>query len=544
LSEQVGEFEAMRKNRHSRSASKPQSGTRRAVVIARVSDSRQATEGFSLEKQEPALIAFCATNGIQPLKVYRLEGESAFNVSSKLTEILQYIKTNRDGITDVILWDLSRLFRNTGYHAQFRETADRRGIQLHSLHEQLGDSAAERLMEDVVVAMNTFHSRDLSQKTKERMEATRRKGVPTCRPITGYLIARRPDGKRDDERRWMLDPDRAPLLRVAFTEFATTGARQGEVLARMNRAGFRMIKSGEPMSPQCFDRLLGNPHYAGLILINEEEGYAKKCVYEPLISQDLHEKIERKLGIDPCRSVPHSRENPEYPLRGVLRCRECGVVLSASKPKGKRNKYGYYALQKSKHRFGCRISGFNLPLARAHRSFEDNLERVSSNQPVLELFFEFVRDCWEDRSASRVADQEARRKKARKLQEQRDALLLKYSEGKIPEDDYSRISTRLKGEIISILETVERLEELEVPKDDLLTRAQATLEHLSDLWKTSEPLAKREMARVLFPRGVACDKTGIVGTPQDAREIGLLGILQGEKTEMAVPRGIEPRFDG
>ncbi len=534
----------MRRKKHSRSTSRSPSGVRRAVIVARVSHPKQAIDGNSLEKQEPALIAFCATNNIHPFKVYRIPGESAFNPGPKLLEILEYIRRNQDGITDVIHWDLSRLFRNTGYHAQFREATDSRGVKLHSLHEQLGDSAAERLMEDVVVAMNTFYSRDLSQKTKERMEETRRKGVPTCRPITGYLIARRPDGKRDNERRWMLDPERAPLLRDAFTEFGATGALQGEVLARMNRAGFRMIKSGEPMSPQCFDRLLGNPLYAGLVLINDKEGYAKQSVYEPLISRELHEQIERKLGRDPCRHVPHARDNPAYPLRGSLRCRECGVVLTASKPKGKRKRYGYYSLQKAKHRFGCRIGGFNLPLTRAHQSFSNYLERISSNQPVLELFFEFVRECWQDRSASRVADQEAGRKKARKLQEQRDALVLKYSEGKISDEDYSRLSARLKDEINSTLEAVERLEELEVPMDDLLARAQGTLEHLGDLWKTSESLQKTEMARVLFPRGVACDKAGVVGTPQESREIGLLDILQGPENEMAVPRGIEPRFDG
>ena|GEM_PF-1113575 len=540
----MGELRAMRKKKHPRKSCKPQDGIRRAVIVARVSDPKQAKDGDSLEKQEPALIAYCVTNKIEPFKVYRIPGESAFNPGPKLHEILEYIRKNRDAITDVIFWDLSRLFRNTGYHALFREATDAGGINLTSLHENLGNSAAQRYMEDIIVATNTFYSRDLGQKTKERMEVTRRKGVPTCRPITGYLVARKPDGKRDDDKRWAQDPDRAPLLRDAFTEFGTTGALQGEVLARMNRAGFRMIGSGEPMSPQCFDRLLGNPHYAGLILINEEEGYAEKCVYEPLISRDLHEKIERKLGRDPCRHVPHSRENPEYPLRGVLRCLECGVTLTASKPKGKRKRYGYYALQKSKHRFGCRMGGFSLPLERAHRSFEENLAQIASNKPVLDLFFEFVKGCWQDRSASRVADQKAGRAKAAKLQEKRDALLLKYSEGKIDDDDYNRLSAKLKDEINSTLETVERLEELEVPTDDLLTRAQATLEHLDDLWKTSEPRARTEMAKVLFPSGVACDKNGVVGTPQDAREIGLLGLLQGPKNEMAVPRGIEPRFDG
>ena len=93
---------------------------------------------------------------------------------------------------------------------------------------------------------------------------------------------------------------------------------------------------------------------------------------------------------------------------------------------------------------------------------------------------------------------------------------------------------KLGNEICSILAEVEGLEELEIPMDDLLDSARTTLEHLDDLWKTSEPQEKNEMARVLFPSGVACDKTGVVGTPQEAREIGLLGILQGDITEMAV----------
>lgn len=66
-----------------------------------------------------------------------------------------------------------------------------------------------------------FYSRNLANEVAKGTSQKARSGGTICRAPLGYLNkqGRDPQGR---EARWVeLDPERAPLMRLAFTEYAT-----------------------------------------------------------------------------------------------------------------------------------------------------------------------------------------------------------------------------------------------------------------------------------------------------------------------------------
>lgn len=60
------------------------------------------------------------------------------------------------------------------------------------------------------------------------------------------------------------DPERAPLVRRAFEEFATGRFTKQQVLTEITRLGLR-TRRGLKVSPQAFDAMLENGLYIGII---------------------------------------------------------------------------------------------------------------------------------------------------------------------------------------------------------------------------------------------------------------------------------------
>jgi hypothetical protein len=79
----------------------------------------------------------------------------------------------------------------------------------------------------------------------------------------GYLNAPRATGKS-----LMHDPDRAPLVRRAFEEYATGRYTKQQILDRVTAAGLRN-RRGRALSTQAIGMLLRNQLYAGVIDVRE-----------------------------------------------------------------------------------------------------------------------------------------------------------------------------------------------------------------------------------------------------------------------------------
>ena len=85
-------------------------------------------------------------------------------------------------------------------------------------------------------------------------------------------------------------------------------------------------------------RLLNNEVYAGWII---KFGERHKGIFEPLISQELFEQVQRILKRRAHRGFIYQRENPDFPLRRFV-FHPNGKKITGSWAQGRHKKYAYY----------------------------------------------------------------------------------------------------------------------------------------------------------------------------------------------------------
>src|SRR5690606_32392332 len=85
-----------------------------------------------------------------------------------------------------------------------------------------------------------------------------------------------------------------------------------------------------------------NPIYAGMIQVPayyDETAHMVKGLQEPIITEEDWWKVQAQLSKPPKKQVKLSED---LPLRGVLRCAQCGKLLTGGASKGKFKYYNYY----------------------------------------------------------------------------------------------------------------------------------------------------------------------------------------------------------
>jgi site-specific DNA recombinase len=116
----------------------------------------------------------------------------------------------------VVVFNLTRFARDKYDHFALRSHLQSLGISLRSATEPIDDTSTGKLMEGVLAAFAQFDNDVRSDRTRAGMKAALELGRWVFLAPIGYLNAPRSMGKS-----LIPDPQRAPLVRRAFEEYAT-----------------------------------------------------------------------------------------------------------------------------------------------------------------------------------------------------------------------------------------------------------------------------------------------------------------------------------
>ena len=117
-------------------------------------------------------------------------------------------------------------------------------------------------------------------------------------------------------------------------------------------------------------------------------------------------------------------------------------------------------------------------------------------------------------------------------------------EKKISKDTYEKLLADLQAEVSRKRIQKSDLAEESINFELLLDQALRSLSKMKTLWENADPEQRILVQRSVFPRGLCFSKNQSFGTPEDTHHISAFSLLRVPNSQMAVPRGIEPRFDG
>lgn len=304
----------------------------------------------------------------------------------------------------------------------------------------------------------------------------------------GYLNKKRYDMKTEAVE-VNVDPERGPLVKQIFEEYATGMFSMAEIRLMITNAGLRS-KKGFKISVSQVENILKNTFYYGYTNY-KGKGILTKHIHPRLITKELFDECQRvRTGR---RKTGYKRTQKPFVLKGFLKCIHCGCSYS---PELKKKKYVY--LRPTKSQGECKVC-FPMTEQQILSQIEDVLKRmVIPKHIMLEIHEELKVSS--DKEYTHQLKERKRLKAAleavcERIKRARD-LLLDLS---ITKQDYDEIKTDLEVERHNIEVKLQTLSTADNSFNDTIGTIFELASKSHELFKSSDIEEKRRIISILFP---------------------------------------------
>ncbi|MBM3477034.1 MAG: recombinase family protein [Armatimonadetes bacterium] len=458
--------------------------TTQATIYARVSTEEQRRGGYSIDAQLDLLREYAAAKGFTVPTEF-VEAETAKRAGRKqFAAMVEFLRRRHRTCRAVLIEKTDRWTRNFRDLVDTEDLMERFGLEVHLVRERIvltrESPPHEKAMIGMNVVMAKYYIDNLRLETIKGMDRKAREGTyPSSAPL-GYLNAA--DGGK---KRIVQDPERAPLIRRAFEEYAAGNTSITAVHARAVEAGLTTW-SGAPMPRSTLSRLLHSRFYVGRFVWRGQEYPGD---HEPLVSLDLFQRTQEAFRRD---GKPLFRPKRVWPYAGLVRCAHCGCVLTCEAKKGGRFVY----LHCTGGRGPC-----PKPYVRQERLEEllgELVRGISISPEAVGMIVGAVRDSQKGEREFQGATVARLQAEATRIQTRLDRIYEDRLDGKIDEDLWLRKTEEWRARHGEALAAVERHRDADRLYLDEGARVLHLASRASDLWATAPPEGKRELLNLLL----------------------------------------------
>ncbi|MBI4511493.1 MAG: recombinase family protein [Deltaproteobacteria bacterium] len=250
---------------------------------------------------------------------------------------------DRGEVDMVVVYKVDRLSRSLLDFARLMEKFEKKSIGFVSITQHFDTSTSMgRLVLNVLLSFAQFERELISERTRDKIAAARRRGKWTGGPpVLGYRVD-------TDKRALAVVPEEAAVVKLAFDLYSKMRSI-GAVAEKLNALGHTQkrhaTKKGKRVGGHAWDknavhRLLRNPLYAGKVK-QKDELYQGE--HAPLVGTDVFERVQKGLAERSTGRGARRSRRPEYLLTGILRCLPCDAAMTSSVGRGRNGKsYRYY----------------------------------------------------------------------------------------------------------------------------------------------------------------------------------------------------------
>ena len=347
-------------------------------------------------------------------------------------------------------------------------------------------------------------------------------------PDNPYAMGYLNGGPKSRQSLVLGDTATVSLVRKSF-DLIDSGLKISKALEQVRREGLKS-RDGHVLSVNTFRTMLMNKVYVGYIVAF---GMTVRGDFDPIVTEDVFYRVQPKLHRKAkTTQVRYLRDNPEFPLRGVVRCPTCGHMMTASLSKGNGGKYGYYSCS------NCKKSRFRKEVlenwfVQGLGALNLDKEAVNALSAAVDANLEENRK-WVRTETTRINN------KITSLREEKDAIIQKSINGTLPDDVVKAWFDRTSGEEESLKGQLALTVTSTLDTPDVLKRGLEILEHLDLFWEKSNLSTRQQLQGFVFPQGVTARKPGF-GTDPIALCLRSDELPASVITSVVGPPGFEPR---
>jgi len=306
----------------------------------------------------------------------------------------------------IVVYKIDRLSRSLMDFARIMETLERQRVSLVSVTQQFNTTTSMgRLTLNILFSFAQFEREIISERTRDKMSAARRKGKWTGgRPVLGYNV--HPEGGRI-----IVNEDEAARVRGIFNLYLEHEALMPVVkeLAALGWHNKRWItKKGREVGGRPFDKsdlfnLLTNVLYIGKITYKDEHHDGE---HPAIVDEESFRRVQRILQRNGRSGGKHVRNRFGALLKGIMRCEACGCAMVHTSTKNGSKRYRYYVCGNAHKRGWHTCPSKSIPAQEIERFVIDQIRALGRDQA---LVAETLRQAREQ-ALARISELEAERK--------------------------------------------------------------------------------------------------------------------------------------
>ena len=249
----------------------------------------------------------------------------------------------RERIDCVVVYKVDRLSRSLMDFAQMIALFEQHQVSFVSVTQHFDTSTSMgRLLLNVLLSFAQFEREIIGERIRDKKLATAKQGKYVGgQPFLGYDIDR-------ERKRLIANPAEAEIVREIFESFIRT--RSSLVVSRtLNAKGYRTkeykaIKNGKVVGGRQWNkvsvyRVLTNRKYLGEIV---HKGKSYPGEHQAILDRRLWDQAHRIMSENYHVRATRTRHKAPSMLKGVLRCRHCGMLMGAVYTSRHGKKYRYY----------------------------------------------------------------------------------------------------------------------------------------------------------------------------------------------------------
>jgi DNA invertase Pin-like site-specific DNA recombinase len=454
-----------------------------ALAYARVSTKEQAEKGLSIPAQLKAIREYAKSHGFRILGEYVDEGESARTADRP--EFLKMIKRcQKDkSIEAVIVHKIDRFSRNNIDFYVYKAILKKEGVRLISVTENLEETPSGEFIENVLVAMAQFYSRNLGEEVLKGMKEKFRKGEWPIKAPIGYKNVRDESG----HSYVVEDKNTSYLIKQMFKLYATGQYSLNSLSEEMAKRGLK-TKRGKMFSAERIKRILRNKFYVGKMVLWGEEVQGK---HKPLIDENLFNQVQNILSE---RKITQEKwQKRDFLLRGLLYCQSCKKKLTAEyHPRGK-----YYRCQNNIH---TRCSEPYIPTKMLESQIETLYNLMEPSPRLLKLLKAEIEEVFANFQAKSKNEILRLKRKIAENEAKMDALVDNLASRVITPDIYRKYSQKYQKEIKEARDRLAVLQKDYSSNFDFIDKCMILASTLSKLHKKFNFSQRKKLAKAIFKR--------------------------------------------
>ena len=392
---------------------------------------------------------------------------------------------------------LDRLARNRADDVEINRAFEDAGVRLVSTSENIDQTPGGMLLHGIMSSIAEFYSRNLANEVIKGMGEKARNGGTLGKAPLGYMNVRARDENGREVRTIALDEERAPLIRLAFTEYATGNWTVRQLADHLNTLGLTIPptprRPAKSITATRLHEILRHPYYKGIVTFQGVEYPGK---HEPLVDSQTWQTVQTILT---SRRYGERQRIHNHFLKSTVVCGQCGARLSVQNAKNSKGTiYPYFVCARRCRLHDCAFTAVLIDvvedrIVELYRAIELSAE----DRTQIEHYLHDELAQIEGDKAKAVRSLTTRRTN---IEDRRRRLLHAHYEGAVPLDLLKEEQAELSTELNQIEPQLAAYQADAAEVRQYLTQALDLLEDCHRLYTAAPAHLKKLLNQVFFDR--------------------------------------------